>query len=189
MKPKKILFICKERNHSYGPSFGLINSCKFISNALKKHNIESKIVSVIDNNDIDREVNQYNPTHVFIEALWVVPSKFPVLFKLYPKIKWYVRIHSKIPFLAHEGMAIDWLKEYADLVDQNPNFNITANSFDIVDTMKYAYDINVKYFPNIYDPGFDPVIKEYKLKTIKSSTLNIGCFGAIRPMKNQLYRL
>lgn len=151
-KLKKILFICKERNHNYGPSFGLINSCKFIANALKKHNIEAKVVTVIDNNDIDREVKKYNPTHVFIEALWVTPAKFPTLFNLYPTIQWYVRIHSKIPFLAHEGMAIEWLREYADLSIKNLNFHIAANNFDIVDSMKYAYGIDVDYFPNIYDP-------------------------------------
>lgn len=184
-KNKKILFVCKDRNHNYGPSFGLINSCKFIVNALEKHHIEAKVVNVIDNNDIDREVSQYKPTHVFIEALWVVPSKFPILMKLHPDVKWYIRVHSKIPFLAHEGMAIKWLREYVDL--NNDNVRVAANNFDIIDSMKYAYGIDVDYFPNIYDPGFGPLTSG-KPKPTKKTTLNIGCFGAIRPMKNQLYQ-
>lgn len=188
--PTKILFICKERNHNYGPSFGLINSCKFIVNALERYKIESKVITVIDNNDIDREVTAYKPTHVFIEALWVVPSKFPILFKLHPKVKWYIRIHSKIPFLAHEGMAIGWIKEYADLADLNPNFHITANNLDIGESMNYAYGINVDYFPNIYDPGYSSVEPPRcgKIKLPKKHVLDVGCFGAIRPMKNQLYQ-
>src|SRR5580698_6050865 len=112
---KRILFICKIRNDFYGPSFGLINSCRFISNALQKNGIDSKVVSVNDNNDIDREVHNYRPTHVFIEALWVVPDKFQELIPLHPDVEWYVRIHSKIPFLANEGMAVEWLKKYYEL--------------------------------------------------------------------------
>ena len=77
----KILFICKRRNDKYGVSFGLINSCMFVCNALSKYNIESKTITVTDNNDIDREVSVYKPTHVFIEALWVVPEKFHILIK------------------------------------------------------------------------------------------------------------
>ena len=68
---KRILFILKR--HNYGPSYGLLNSCGYISEALRRNGIESKSVEVTDNNDIDREVSQYQPTHVIIEALWVVP--------------------------------------------------------------------------------------------------------------------
>jgi hypothetical protein len=183
---KRILFICKERNESYGPSLGLINSCKFIVNELVQKGLEAKAIAVIDNNDIDREVTSYNPTHVFIEALWVIPSKLPILFKLHPNVKWYVRIHSKIPFLAYEGMAINWLRQYAELAKVNKNFNIAANNLDIGESLERTYDIPVSYFPNIYHPsdyGFDP--KPYKRA---HKVINIGCFGAIRPLKNQLYQ-
>src|SRR5574339_131410 len=111
----RVLFICKIRSSFYGPSFGLINSCRFIANALEANDIKAKVVSVVDNSDIDREVHKFKPTHVFIEALWVVPSKFEELIPLHPKIKWFVRIHSKVPFLANEGMAMHWLREYHDL--------------------------------------------------------------------------
>ena len=76
---------------------------------------EAKVVVVNDNNDINREVFKYTPTHVFIEALWVVPSKFEVLIPLYPKIQWYVRLHSNTPFISSEGIAIDWLVKYLAL--------------------------------------------------------------------------
>jgi hypothetical protein len=108
-KPR-VLFVLKR--HGYGPSFGLMNSCQFIAEALRNRGVEAKVVEVIDNNFIDREVHQYKPTHVIIEALWVVPEKFPELLRLHPNIKWGVRIHSNMPFISGEGMAIKWLKGY-----------------------------------------------------------------------------
>src|SRR6266404_3865595 len=152
MKKPKILFICKIRNDFYGPSFGLINSCRFISNALAQYGIESKVISVVDNNSIDKEVHQYNPTHVFIEALWVVPSKFEELIPLHPNVQWYVRIHSKIPFLAGEGMAIDWLRDYQELSLAYPTLHIAANSMDVVESFAICYNAVMGYFPNIYEP-------------------------------------
>lgn len=187
----QILFICKKRNDFYGPSFGLINSCRFISNELEEHGIHSKVISVNDNNDIDREVTKYRPTHVFIEALWVVPNKFEELIPLHPKVQWHVRIHSKIPFLANEGNAINWLREYDKLSQLYPTLHIAANSPDVVETFKCDYNIEMEYFPNIYHPEeytFDDIFENFHEVGHKEghNIINIGCFGAIRPLKNHL---
>ena len=182
----KILFICKKRNDFYGPSFGLINSCRFIANALMKDGIQCKIVSVIDNNSIDKEVHDYNPTHVFIEALWVVPPKFEQLIPLHPKVQWFVRVHSKIPFISHEGIAMEWLRAYYAISKVYPQFHIAANSEEVVEAFDVCYDIPVEYFPNIYCPfDYDTQFEEEE-KTGSKKIVNIGCFGAIRPMKNHL---
>lgn len=188
---KRILFICKTRNDFYGPSFGLINSCKFIANELHEQGINAKVVSINDNNDIDREVTHFRATHVFIEALWVVPSKFEELIPLHPKVKWYVRIHSKIPFLANEGNAIEWLREYSRLSKIYPTLHVAANSEEVVDTFKIDYNINVGYFPNIYHPEKYEFCDEFDNHHEHGDKnhhgiLHIGCFGAIRPMKNHL---
>ena len=181
----RVLFICKIRNDFYGPSFGLINSCRFIANALREEGIECKIASVIDNNDIDKEVYLFKPTHVFIEALWVVPPKFEELIPLHPKVQWYVRIHSKIPFLASEGIAIEWLRDYYKLSKLYQQFHIASNSDEVVETLKLAYNMKVGYFPNIYYPeDYEIQLEDDKEESRK--IVHIGCFGAIRPMKNQL---
>jgi hypothetical protein len=149
MKTKKrILFICKDRNTSYTPSFGLLNSCKFICNALEKHYIECKVVAVVDNNAIDKEVTSFQPTHVFIEALWVVPSKFNVLCALHPNVKWYVRIHSKVPFLANEGMAMGWIRDYAEISHKFKNLHNSANNMEVIDAFK-KHLISISNFTQI----------------------------------------
>jgi|ERR1035437_2608515 hypothetical protein len=187
----KILFVCKERSniyssspYGYGPSYGLINSCKFIVNALLPHHIEGKVVSVFDGNGIDKEVHDFEPTHVFLEALWVTPDKAKELLTKYPKINWNVRVHSKIPFLAHEGIAIQWFREYDQIKVKGQKIHLSSNNTETIDAFERDYEIDVIYNPNIYCP---PKYEDDKIKIKKHrNVLNIGCFGAIRPMKNHL---
>src|SRR5712671_1819959 len=117
---KKVLFVCKKNEGSGGYSVmgkrsGLFNSTRFVAEALVEHGVDAKVVEVVDNNCIDREAFAFKPDIVIIEALWVVPSKFAVLRRLHPGVKWFVHLHSNAPFLALEGVAIEWITEYSRL--------------------------------------------------------------------------
>lgn len=180
MKTIRLLFICKKRIDSYGISFGLINSARFTSNALAEKGIEVKVVEVIDNNSIDREVYNWLPTHVFIEAIWVVPEKFKVLLSRYPVVKWIVRVHSQIPFIANEGNAFEWLFEYQKLRESYWNFRISFNNKNACNDFEKV-GINNIYLPNVYTPNYD--VERTKQD---DGVIDIGCFGSIRPMKNHL---
>lgn len=192
----KLLFILKHRDALYtdehgtystgGLSSGLLNSASFVVDMLHKSGIEANLVQVADNNCIDREVTKYKPTHVIIEAYWIVPEKFAVLTKLHPNIKWIIRNHSEIPFLATEGIAIDWTLEYL----KHPTVYVSANSPRALSEMKTMavaaygekFADRVIYLPNYYTFSENTVKKEHH----DSDTIDIGCFGAIRPLKNQL---
>jgi len=188
---KKILFILKRREdynsilHSkIGLSTGLYNSSKFIDDMLNSSNINSKLSVVIDNDSIDREVSEYKPTHVIIEALWVVPTKFDILQKLHPDVKWIIRLHSETPFLAGEGIAMDWIGDYL----RYRNVMIACNAPRIFNEVKhYAKMINDKFFADkvIYLPNYYPIERNYK-DYDNDDIINISCFGAIRPLKNHL---
>jgi hypothetical protein len=175
----KILFVLKKRG-SYGVSYGLVNSCKFVADALEDFGVKSKIVQVEDNNKIDKEVSDFKPTHVFVEALWVVPEKFEVLLPKYPKIKWHVRLHSQAPFLGYEGIAFEWIKKYSALSQRFNNFKISSNSQKLIKSLQSALGIELEYSPNIY--LFDKVTHSFA----KDGNVDIGCFGAIRPFKNHI---
>lgn len=187
IKKMKILIITKSKNN-YGVetpntlSTGLFNSAQHIVYALEgERNIDVKLVSVVDNNSIDREVTLFKPDIVIIEALWVVPEKFDILKKLHPKVKWVIRIHSEVPFLSFEGIAFEWIRKY--LVDQK--IYVALNSEKTYSDFINLYDDNIEqilYLPNFFfltnlhpriKPDFDDVV-------------HIGCFGAIRGLKNQL---
>lgn len=147
----KIQFILK-KNETYSfthycrRSSGLWNSVSFVSRALSIAGFEGvEQVEVGDNNDIDREVTRFKPDVVIIEALWVVPEKFDVLKKLHPKVKWFVHMHSGLPFLALEGIAMEWLIGYDDR-----GVGIIANSPDTFDAFNILAPGAVKFLPNIY---------------------------------------
>lgn len=201
-KKTKVLFICKKRVDSYGISFGLLNSATFAAEALRHNGIEALVVSVNDANGIDAEVYRHRPTHVTIEALWVTPEKLDELLAIYAKIEWIIRIHSKVPFLATEGIAMEWISGYKDVERRRKNFAIAPNTFELHEDFKNDLGVRSVYLPNIYSFGkfeehdhkpdeeieYDnqPPFDDDKCLSHKSDIIDIGCFGAIRPLKNHL---
>lgn len=199
----KFLFLLKKSSAGYGNEYnphnhfsgkaGLQNSATFVADAISKWlNIESKVEVCVDGNSIDREVTLFRPQVCFIEAIWVTPAKFEELVKRHPKVLFIVRVHSRIPFLANEGIAIQWIKAYDKIKNVFVSFNHkeTNQEFNLI-------GVRSVYLPNIYDLD-TPTSKQTFLESLiemffekrdcdeDNAVVNIGCFGAIRPMKNQL---
>jgi hypothetical protein len=188
----KILFICKKHyvygsqyNHGYGIFNGLFNSASFVANFLNDEGHEAKVAKAIDGNCVDRLVTEFDPDIVIIEALWVTPEKMHEILNIrrHQRRRWIIRIHSKIPFLANEGIAFSWLWGYRHIAKKHSNFFIAPNSPEATDDLTEALDLRTIYLPNIYCPkpsSIEPVPPHDK------NIIDIGCFGAIRPMKNNL---
>lgn len=209
----RVLFIMKRRDKGVAGSWnhsptgdplpsGLSVSATQMAFALDELKIESKLIQVIDNNCIDREVTAYQPTHVIIEAFWVVPDKFDVLCKLHPTVEWIIRNHSKSDFLSHEGGMVGWAIDYI-----SRGLTLACNSPEATaDFQRLAVTVgacphNVVYLPNFYRANKLTknffMIKVWKFlrwagipgrNPIKKTELKIGCFGAIRPLKNHLHQ-
>lgn len=189
-----VLFICRLgedyriTEYGYFRKFsGLFNSARLVDEMINENGIKSTIEIARDNNDIDRLVTQHKPTICVIEAYWVVPEKFEILSKLHPNVTWVIRIHSEVPFWATEGVAMDWTLRYLDY----PNVMLAPNAERLYKDMKIAlsvkYDADeidnrVVYLPNYY-PAYD---RNRCNRPHVSDIVNVGCFGAIRPLKNQL---
>lgn len=177
----KILFLLK-KNLIYGSynsvtaKSGLLNSARITAHQLHKHlHYHTEIEVCVDGNDIDRQLHKHRPNIVIIEALWATPKKLNQLIHLHRHTTFIVLIHSETAFLAHEGNAIDWLKQYDSIDRVFPAFNSKS-------TFEQFQSIGLRplYLPNIY----------YDVQDCYEETdnkfLHIGCFGAIRPFKNQL---
>ena len=211
----RVLFILKQRaqgpvgswNHSVDGkplASGLSVSADQMCLALKDLSIQTKIVQVVDNNCIDREVTNYRPTHVIIEAFWVVPDKFDILRKLHPNVKWLVRNHSKSDFLSHEGGMVGWAIDYV-----RKGIYLACNSPEATDDFRrlaVSMDADPKYvvfLPNYYQVD-EPKVSRWIIKawkglravgwlgsnpeTMRPGELSVGCFGAVRPLKNHLHQ-
>ena len=197
----KVLFILKRREdynavaHSpLGLSTGLFNSATFVKNMLVNAGIDAELEVAIDNNDIDRLVTQHRPTHVIIEALWVVPSKFAVLIPLHPTVKWIVRLYSEMPFMAGEGMAMDWLGEYIKF----PEISIAVNAPRMLDEVRTYLatttdhteaetESRIFYLPNYYPQTYtNKDLTEHNRYRGHKYWIDVACFGAVRPLKNHM---
>jgi hypothetical protein len=197
----KVLFILKRREdynaveHSpQGLSTGLYNSASFMKNMLVNAGIDAELEVAIDNNDIDRLVTLHKPTHVIIEALWVVPSKFAVLIPLHPTVRWIVRLHSEMPFMAGEGMAMDWLGEYIKF----PEISIGVNAPRMLDEIRTYLatttdhteeetESRVFYLPNYYPQQYNSKdLDEHNRYRGYKYWIDVACFGAVRPLKNHM---
>jgi hypothetical protein len=187
------LFICRQgqdyslESYGYFRKFsGLFNSARLMSDMLNEHGISAAVETAIDNNCIDRLVTEHRPTFCIIEAYWVVPEKFAILAKLHPDITWIIRVHSEIPFWATEGVAMEWTLNYLDY----PNVLLAPNASrldtDIRTVLSVKYDDAFIDDRVIYLPNYYPSAKRPNNHTKNKDELHVGCFGAIRPLKNQL---
>lgn len=180
----KVLFLLK-KNHDYSYNHhtaksGLSNSALLTAESLhEKFDVEYKVSTVVDANSIDKELFHYKPDYCVIEALFVTPLKLQEIQSLHSGVIFIIRIHSKISFLASEGIALEWIKEYVNIDNTYLAFNNkeTASDFNKIGIPAY-------YLPNIY--YFN--IYHEKCRPHKHEVVKIGCFGAIRPLKNQLFQ-
>ena len=190
----RVLFILKHRDTYWGDysstttlSSGLSNSAQFVCDALNlSGEVTAKMVQVEDNNCIDKEVTLFKPDVVIVEAYWVVPEKFAVLTPLHPTVKWVIRNHSEIPFMAQEGIAVDWSIRYLQYQNVYVSGNSPRSYQDMINFLVPVYGpaalSRVLFLPNIYPS----VHRRRCIPKKRNHILDISCFGAIRPLKNHL---
>lgn len=172
-------------------SSGLFNSARMVVEMLEHEGVPVKLVHVVDNNSIHREAMAFKADVVIIEAFWVVPQKFDVLLEAGPHIKYVVRNHSEAPFLANEGIAFDWTLKYVT----KPNVIMSCNAPRMLEETRFLTALanpeyspmevrdKVAYLPNYYPVEPVPTVGEVEHH---SHVVNVGCFGAVRPLKNHM---
>jgi hypothetical protein len=155
-------------------SNGLKTSALFVVNLLLSEGHRAKLVEAIDANCIHRLIRENGPAaRVVLEAIWVTPTKMRELQQLNPTVKWTVRVHSETTFLQNEGVATEWIAAYL-----NQGIEVAFNSSVTVDDFSLLA-------PTTYLPNYYPLRKPRPSQS-NGDVLNVGCFGAIRPLKNQL---
>ena len=199
----RILFVIKRGSYdSYSENvpLGVYYSVIFLKNALTKIGVDTKVVLIDSDDQIEKEIITFNPTYISIQCLVVQPDVLVRYVERYQNITWGVRIHSKIPFLATDYYGIQWLSEYINKITPfYDNFSISTNSKPVTKELHTVLNEQVLYLPNVYLPNPEsdeellsktqPLEDPPAIETNTSLTkhiLNIGCFGALRPLKNHL---
>ncbi len=186
------LLLLIKRGNLYGSytttkNSGLHNAVLILEQELTRaFKIKAEVEICVDGNEIDKFVTKYKPHYCILEAIWVTPAKVKELCKLHKNTIFITRVHSKIPFLSQEGNAIAWLKELNEPMNSYVSFNNEETHKDFA-----RLGIDNLYLPNIYKkvkgvPSIADRIRDWdKHKDLKGN-VDIACFGAIRPLKNQL---
>lgn len=181
----KILFILKSRTSEYNESLGLINSAKFVANALKEKyfdELEIKLATVHDDNGIDKEIHHFRPDFVIIEAIFVRAEKLLELCLKYKCTQFAVRMHSKAPFLSLENHSFRNLNEYEEVAKVVSNLDLSFNNANTNRDISQVNNFPYVYLPNIYTPP----LYEHRHHEKNKDVIKVGIFGAIRPLKNNL---
>ena len=198
-KRSRIAFLLKHRDNAYGwpdaysyscgeLSSGLYNSARLVQEMLRDRlGYITTIRHVVDNNAIDKFVHDWRPDIVVIEAYWVIPEKFAILTRLHPNILWVIRNHSSMPFLALEGVVIDWSLRYMDYPNVILSCNERRTNHEFWELLRFRNPNarHPKFLPNYYPAAVNVFPDRHKF-TGPDNVLSVGCFGAIRPLKNHL---
>lgn len=197
--PKKkrmsVLFVLKARDRNWNPenkyskgSSGLLNSARFVSDMLIDNGIESE-VTIIENHrsHLELKLREFNPDIVVIEAVWFTAENLKLFVDnvRHKNRRWIVRCHSEFPFLSSEGAVFTPFMKYGIMNNVYVSCNSPRAICDfktIVESKNLKFANEIVLLPNYYST---PQVLPNK-ETINKDLLNISCFGAIRPLKNQL---
>jgi hypothetical protein len=183
---KKILFILKQK-YSYGTEItahGLYNACSFVARKLSEYGVISQVIQVDSQNAISDQIETYNPNYCIIEAIWVSPEKLSELSEMYPNVTFIVRLHSMTPFLAVEADAFAWIAGYVSISRAKSNVSLSCNSQGMCRDIQNIHGHCPAHIPNIYYPNPNVAPDPNYGKRNNDGNLHIGCFGALRILKN-----
>lgn len=123
------------------------------------------------------------PTHIVIGAPWLPTLDLQVLVHQNSDIKFAVVCHSNVGFLMADPLAITKFRQMLDLEQGGLNFTAGGNSQRFCNWIAAAYGRPCSWLPNLYFLNdLQPVYR----RPWDGGTLNIGSFGAVRPLKNTI---
>lgn len=174
------LVVLKTRQDYGNQSFNnsLAVSAKMIVDMLQHQGHPAGLAEAKNENFVQGLVDEFKATTVVIEAIWITPAKMHDLQEKNKGVRWVVRINSEVPFLAAEGNSIDWIHHYLRLgVTVAFNSESALRDFQVFAKVEPG---KMVWLPNYYPP------QKVLPPGGHSTHIKIGCFGAIRQLKNQL---
>ena len=176
----KALFV-EKINHGFKISNGT-DQASGLSNCIN-HFVNS--LDGVKKTQVDRidgillNIAKWNPSKIIIQGLWLTPNDVKSIKMIHKDLDIWVQIHSNVPFLVSETVAFSRFKEYQDL-----GVGIIFNSLDAHSLCNLWRSV---YLPNLYHrTAAVPLRESLAVRRDRDEFLNIGCFGSMRPLKNQV---
>jgi glycosyltransferase involved in cell wall biosynthesis len=126
--------------------------------------------------------NEHPFTHVVVSAPWIATPIFQQLCHAYPNVLFAVSSHSNLGFLQADSNGMSLLRDSYQLAVGEHNFAAAGNCRTYVDWVAQAYQTPCSYLPNLYD--LTTIANIPARSPWSGGRLLLGCFGAIRPLKN-----
>ncbi len=175
-----VLFIIKDKdiNLFQKQVTGLVHAALANAEYLRSIGIKAEAISIPDANFLDSLLKQHQPKIVIAEAVWIQPSKFKTLLPANEFIKKFIiRIHSDFAYFAIESVGFNWM---FDSLKESSKIMLAGNCYNFAHNMQFITGDKFLYLPNLYEKSLAKFRKE------PEEIIRIGCFGAIRMMKNHL---
>lgn len=169
------LLIVEKVNHRFkrmtktDQASGLSNCIEHIV-SLVPHVVRARVDSI---DHVITAMQSYKAPAVMFEGMWVDEAGFRRIKALFPNTELFVHIHSHVAFLTAEAMAFHNLKMY-----QTMGVKVVFNNYKTMAALNLK---NSLFLPNIYTCHFYD-----RILGTDSGTINIGCHGSLRPLKNQV---
>lgn len=123
-------------------------------------------------------------THVVIFAPWLPAHVVTHLAFAYPDVEFAITCHSNVGFLSADASAFQHVRDYMHVELNTPNFHLACNSEELSHWLKKSYGGVVWDLPNMY--MLDATATDRLARPFSGDLLRIGCFGAVRILKNTL---
>ena len=159
------------------------------STVLKRHGIWTEVRGITSPNDLDKLLteiddeairrNEIRLSHCILAAPWIdVPDLERVMAN--HQVQFCVVCHSNAAFLSADTGAVQRLPKLSNFQLHNKQFRLACNCEKGKKWVEAAYRHPVVYLPNLYD--IDTFVGNTNIW--RGGILKIGCFGAMRPLKN-----
>ena len=187
----RILFAYKNFAARKGIShIGLGVSHLNTSTVLKELGVWTEVRGITNSNDLDKMLkeiddqalrrNEVRLSHCILAAPWVEVCDLERIMSVHNQVQFCVVCHSNAAFLSADTGAIQRLPKLVNLQLHNDRFSLACNSERGKKWVEAAYRHPVTYLPNLYDTStFVGAPNIWR-----GGVLKIGCFGAMRPLKN-----
>lgn len=131
----------------------------------------SKVTLIpVDNFDhVKLAVQRFKPKKVIVEALWMSVDNFKLLKNQFPNVKFYVHIHSNIPFLSSEPHSFETFRVLKEI-----GVGLIFNDYRSASAFPESI-----HLPNIYSGKMHPI-----KHSSDPNIINVICAGSMRAMKN-----